>query len=168
MDRKTESNYFPLFIDMSGRRVRMIGAGAIALRRTKGLLDFGAIVTVTAPDIRKEFYELQETCGSNVLILEKKAFETGSISRGHADFVLAATDDREVELAVYRECKEKKIPVNIASDQTLCDFQFPALIRQDGLVIGVNSGGGDHRKVRRASAGIREYLSSTERQTADG
>lgn len=40
---------YPLFLDLSGRGVLVVGAGPIATRRARGLLDAGAIVTVVAP-----------------------------------------------------------------------------------------------------------------------
>ena len=103
---------------------------------------------------------MQRTYGEDRLILEKKNFVPGSIPAEGLLFVLSATDDRETDRSVYEECKEKGIPVNIASDQTMCDFQFPALIQQEDLVIGVNSGGRDHRKVRRISEKIRKWIGS--------
>ena len=155
-----EEKFFPVFISMKNRQIWLIGAGNIALRRAAGLLDFGAVLTVIAPEISAGFYELQRTCGEERLILEKKKFVPGSIPAEGLLFVLSATDDRETDRAVYAECKEKGISVNIASDQTMCDFQFPALIQQENLVIGVNSGGRDHRKVRRISEKIRKWIGS--------
>ncbi len=148
--------YFPLFISMEQKHILLVGAGSIALRRARGLLDFGAVLTVIAPEIRDEFRILQRQYGKDNLILMQREFLPGEIEA--YDFALSATDSREVDSEVYRECKDKKIPVNIASDQRLCDFQFPALIEYDQIVIGVNSGGSDHKKVRNVSADIREVL----------
>lgn len=148
--------YFPLFISMEQKKILLVGAGGIALRRAGGLLDFGAVLTVVAPKIRDEFHILQQQYGEDNLILVQREFVPGEIE-GY-DFVLSATDSREADFGVYRECRDKKVPVNIASDQSLCDFQFPALIEYDQVVIGVNSGGRDHKKVRNVSAGIREFL----------
>lgn len=151
-----EKKYFPLFISMEQKHILLVGAGRIALRRARGLLGFGAVLTVAAPKIRDEFRELQEQYGEENLILIRREFVSGGID-GY-DFVLAATDSRETDFAVCRECRAKGVPVNIASDQKLCDFQFPALIESDDVVIGVNSGGSDHKKVRSISADIRELL----------
>lgn len=151
-----DNRYFPIFIRMDQKQVLLIGAGNIALRRAKGLLNFGAVLTVIAPRIHPEFVELQKSYGEKSLKLVQREFMPGEIE--NFDFVLSATDDSQTDVCVCQECKEKKIPVNIASDQTLCDFQFPALIEQDNIVIGVNSGGSDHRKVRSISARIRELL----------
>ena len=51
-----DHRYFPFFVDITGKKVLQVGAGNIALRRTESLLRFGADVTVTASEIRMEFF----------------------------------------------------------------------------------------------------------------
>ena len=150
------NKYFPLFVNLEKKKILLIGAGNIALRRARGVLDFGAELTVVAPEIATEFFDLQDQYGKDCLVIVKHGFEPGSIDG--FEFVLSATNDRDIDLAVYQECKEKGIPVNVASDQSLCDFYFPALVQEDNIVIGVSSGGDDHGKVRRVSAKIREWM----------
>lgn len=159
-----EKKYFPLFISMEQKHILLVGAGNIALRRAKGLLDFGAVLTVVAPKIREEFRELQQFFGEERLKLIRRDFAQGEIE-GY-DFVLAATDCEQADFLVYQECKGKKIPVNIASDKKLCDFCFPALIEYEDIVMGVCSGGSNHRKVRRISADIREMLKNSDSSSA--
>ena len=50
--------YFPMFVDLSGRQVTVVGGGSVALRRSETLLYFGADIKVIAPEIRSEFYRL--------------------------------------------------------------------------------------------------------------
>ena len=74
------------------------------------------------------------------------------------DLVLTATDCSEVDRAIWEMCKKYHVWVNVASDQTLCDFRFPGLAETDELVVGITSNSGDHRYVRKVSAQIRELL----------
>ena len=149
------SRYFPLFVDLEQRRVLLFGAGQIASRRLGGLLRFGAQVTVIAPEIGEAAAQLIKQYAPQVTV-QRRGYRHGDIA--DAELVLSATDCPQIDRQIFEECRQKGIPVNIASDQTLCDFYFPALIEQDGLVIGVSSGGSDHRKVRRVSAALREAL----------
>ncbi len=55
--------------------------------------------------------------------------------------VIAATSDRAVNDHIVHLCHERHIPVNHAGDQTQCDFQFPAIVQKNPVVIGVNAGG---------------------------
>ena len=47
--------YFPMFVDLSGRQVTVVGGGSVALRRSETLLYFGVDIKVIAPEIRSEF-----------------------------------------------------------------------------------------------------------------
>lgn len=50
----TEYPYFPLFVNLSGKKILIVGAGSIALRRAETLAPFGAELIVTAPEGRPE------------------------------------------------------------------------------------------------------------------
>ncbi len=54
--------------------------------------------------------------------------------------VFGTTDNREVNLRVYRACVDRKIPCNIADVPDLCTFIVPAVITQGDLMIAVSTG----------------------------
>ena len=156
-----KNGYFPLFVPLDGKTALLFGGGAVAARRLRGLIQFGVRVSVTAPRFCEQVRALAERYPDQVTLTEG-VYEPGTIA--DADVVLSATDDPEADEMIFEECRSKGILVNIASDQHKCDFYFPALIEQDGIVIGVCSGGTDHRKVRRVSEAIRRALAETERE----
>lgn len=149
------SAYFPLFISLWNKKILLYGAGQIAVRRAAALLRYGAVVTVVAPQVRDEIWQMQKNSAGQLRI-EQRVYCRSEIREEDADYVLAATDDQEVNQMICRECRHKGIPVNNASDSRQCDFYFPALVEQDGLVIGVTSTDGDHRKVANYCAGLRK------------
>ena len=51
--------YFPFFVDLSGSRGLIVGGGAVALRKVQKLLPYGPELTVVAPELRREFEELE-------------------------------------------------------------------------------------------------------------
>ena len=110
--------YFPIFINMEGKQVQVFGGGTIAGRRISVLLEFGARICVTAPEISEDLKELAEREAN--LTLEYRTFRPGELQE--ADMVLAATDDKNVNDMIYRECRHKGILVNVASDKEKCDF----------------------------------------------
>lgn len=148
------NHYFPIFIDLSKKKCIVYGGGAIAARRVSGLLRFGAQVTVYAPRLGEGVRELL-LMYPEMLTLREQPYRPGIPD---ADFVFSCTDDRGVDAAVYEECRARKIPVNIASDQSMCDFYFPALVEQEDMVIGICSGGKNHGKVRKLAARLREWI----------
>lgn len=147
------SRYFPLFIDLEGKRVCVFGAGTIASRRIRALLDFGCDLTVIAPDASTEVQRWSE----EGQLLWKKVFYQPGMVQG-AFLVLAATDEPEVNAQIRKECKVFGIPVNVSSDRELCDFYFPGLAVEGELVAGVTAGGGNHGLAREAAGRIREVL----------
>lgn len=138
---------FPLFVDLTGRPVAVFGGGAVAVRRVRTLLAFGADLTVVAPEPDPALSELG-------VRLERRAYRPGEL--GAAALVLAATDDPAVNRAITREAREKGIPANNASDHTDSDFFFPAVILTEELTVGITGTGANHRAVRRAAETIRE------------
>ena len=112
----TEYPYFPLFVDLSGKKILIVGAGSIALRRAETLAPFGAELIVTAPEGRPEMETL-------AAVWNRRRFQEEDLEG--AVLVLAATDDEAVNSLVAELCRERGTPVNSCSDKTQCDFYFP-------------------------------------------
>lgn len=172
---ENNAGYFPLFVSLQGKKILIVGAGKIAARRATVLVEFGALVTVVAPEIdneekieRNRSGNPELTCKtvsvtkleeSDRLIWKRHPFGAQDIKDLEESFlVIAATDDPVVNDDVVRLCRERGILVNHAGDQSQCDFQFPAIVRKDPVVIGVNAGGKDHGLVKRVAAGLRAWI----------
>ena len=141
---------FPLFVDLNGKRVVLIGCGKVGSRRAAALLEFGAEVIVIDP--------VSETIDGTEHIA--RSYEIGDI-RG-ADLCVAASNVRQVNMAAALEAKALGVPVSVADDPEMCDFYFPALCVSDELVAGVVSVNGDHKKVASAAKKIRKILEEPE------
>ena len=137
--------YFPMFVDLSGRQVTVVGGGSVALRRSETLLYFGVDIKVIAPEIRSEFYRLDS---EGKVVLCNREYQEGD-AKG-ADLVIAASNCREVNRRVYEECQKAHSPVNTADDRELCDFYFPSVVLTEDIVIGLNSIDHDPKKVKEA------------------
>ena len=138
-----ERPYFPMFIDLTDRKIFVAGGGRIARRRIEALVKFGADIHVVAPQVCPEIALLAEEGKIKILLREYRPSDLDGM-----EFAVAATDDREVNRAVYAECRKRGIPVNVADDKTLCDFYFPALVLTDDVVIGIGSGGESPGRVK--------------------
>lgn len=142
--------YFPLFIPLDQKKIRVYGAGTVAMRRIDALLPFRPQITVVAPEFPNP---LPPQYRAENILWQRRPYQNGEIE--DCCLVLAATSSPDVNHAIYQECQEKHIPVNNASDQTECDFFFPAIVRKDNIVIGLSSGGTDHTAVRDIAARLR-------------
>lgn len=145
--------YFPLFVDLSETDVLVVGAGRIALRRVKTLLDFAGRVTVVAPAVCDELEALAAAGG---IALRRRAFEERDLEG--AGLVLAATNDAALNARIARLARTRGIPVNVGSDKSLCDFYFPGVARRGSVVVGVTASGTDHAASRRVTQAVRRLL----------
>lgn len=125
--------YFPLFVELSDRRVLVVGGGRVAKRKVEKLLPYGPKVVVVAPEIRPELEELE-----GVTLLHRSFFP--DLLDGVA-LVIAAAGDAAVNREVSALCRERAIPVNAVDDPAACTFYFPALVKRGALSVGISTGG---------------------------
>jgi len=145
---------FPLFMDISNKKISVYGAGRIATRRVETLLAFAPLLTVFAPEASDQ---VRDAAAKGKLTWRKQPYEPGRILTD-TFMVLAATDDAVVNEEIYRECRKKGILVNVCSNREHCDFQFPGIAIQDELVIGINAGGSDHHLAKEWTEKIRREV----------
>lgn len=124
--------YFPLFVDLEGKNVLIVGGGRVAMRKVEKLVPFGCRVTVVSGRIRDEIRTM-EAC------VFQRDFEDADVD--NRDLVIAATDDPELNTRVCNLAKAKGIPVNSVDDKKNCTFLFPALVKRGKLTVGVCSSG---------------------------
>lgn len=144
---------FPLFVDLSGRRVTVVGGGAIALRRVKALLAYPCEITVVALSMLGELEALQR---EGRLTLRRKEYEPADLDGAY--LVVAATDDRAVNRRVALDAGKRGQHCSIADRREECTFYFPATVHYDGGVIGICGTGDDHGRTREVAAKIRTFM----------
>ena len=145
--------YFPLYTDIRHFRILMVGGGAIALRRLKTLQMFHEHITVISPSVCKE---IEDMVLEGFVTWISRSYVSGDLK--NFDMVLAATDDREVNHIIFLEARREKIPVNISDCKEECSFYFPSVIKDGDNVIGVTSGGADHKKTKQTADRIRSLI----------
>ena len=141
--------YYPLFVDMKGRRCVVIGGGDVARRKVHGLLDTGAAVTVISSEITGELAQLVD--GGKIKYVPRN-YMAGDLADCELAFV--ATNDAGVTADVCMEGKSRGVWVNAADDPAHCDFILPSILRRGELTIAVSTGG----KSPALSRAIREEL----------
>ena len=138
--------YFPMFIDLSDKKIVVVGGGNIATRRIRTLLQFTRNITAIAPKSTMELQELGKTGYVNLI--------TRPVKRSDFDMaymVIAATNDWKLNDEIYRVCKEEGIYVNVADDKSKCDFYFPGIYMKDEVVIGITASGLDHSRAKKSA-----------------
>jgi hypothetical protein len=138
---------FPLFIDLRGKRVVLVGGGNIAARRVGSLRLFGCQMVVISPELRFHAEDVEWI---------SRPYAAGDLDG--ADLVIAATDQRQVNRQVGMDARARHIPVSVADCEEECTFFFPAICAGDQVVAGVVSHGKDHNATARAAKAIRKVL----------
>jgi uroporphyrin-III C-methyltransferase/precorrin-2 dehydrogenase/sirohydrochlorin ferrochelatase len=125
--------YFPLFADLHGRRVVVVGGGVVAERKVRLLLEAGARVTVVAPQISAAVRALAPA--------EAVEADFQPLHLDGAVLAVAATDDPEVNAVVAEAGRARNVLVNVVDDAELSSFIVPAIVDRSPLVIAISSGG---------------------------
>lgn len=125
--------YFPFFIDVEGRNGLIVGGGKVAGRKIRKLLPFGAHLTVVAPVVLPQIKKMP-----GVLVKER---EFRDEDMKDCTFVIAASDDRELNHRISQLCKEQNVLVNVVDDKKTCSFLFPALLKRGSFTAGISTEG---------------------------
>ena len=121
---------YPLVLDLAGRRAVVVGGGAVALRRIRGLLAAGALVQVVAPDVLPPLAALPVS-------VSRRAYADGDLAG--AWVVHACTDDPAVNAAVAAEAERRQVPCVRADSAGNGTARTPAVARAAGLLVAVAS-----------------------------
>ena len=123
--------FFPMFTDLRGKRILVLGGGKVALRKVGKLLPFGGKITVVAPEITEQMPEVNWV---------KRPFRVTDLWPRPA-LVIAATDDHPVNARAAKLCRLLGIPVNVADDGKQSSFLFPGLVTRGDFCAGISTGG---------------------------
>ncbi|MDD3368315.1 MAG: bifunctional precorrin-2 dehydrogenase/sirohydrochlorin ferrochelatase [Lachnospiraceae bacterium] len=156
-------SYFPMLIELQDKSCVIIGGGSVARRKVEVLSQFGAKLTVVAPeiapDIKALFSHPEEAC------LERNF--TKADLKGAA-LVVAATSDSALNHEIASLCKESGIPVNAVDQIEDCSFIFPAIAKQGEVVAAFSSGGQSPVITQYLKQMIEPYLTENLGELAEG
>ena len=147
--------FFPLFVDMSGRKALIAGGGKVAERRIKALLDCGADITVISPEVCAY---IETAASAGAVRLFKRKYQKGDVAALTPFLVIAATDDRQANQQIAVEAKSLDIHVSVADCREECTFYFPAIADNGAYIAGLVSKDGNHAGVKQIAQKIRETL----------
>ncbi len=127
---------FPLFLDLRGRTVLVVGGGAVAARKVDVLLQAGADILVVSPALVPALAELAEA--------GRLRHVEGRFQSSHLDdawLVVAATDDDAVNGEVASAAQARRVWANIVDDGKSSSVHMPARVQRGDLQVAISSGG---------------------------
>lgn len=127
------SKFYPIYLDVKGKRCVIVGGGKVAYRKVCSLKDAGADVIVVSPDICPEMADAEGIILINTNYDEK--YLEGAL------LVIAATDNEAVNEKVALDAGKRNLIVNVVDRPELCSFIVPSTITRGELCISISTGG---------------------------
>ena len=127
--------FYPVSLDVAGRRCLVVGGGPIAERKARRLLECGALVTVITPTLSADMELLVPLLHT----LERRPYESGDATTFR--LVVTATGIPVVDGAVYADADAAGVWVNSADDPAHSSFILPAVHRDGDVTVAVSTGG---------------------------
>ncbi len=149
--KESATHYYPVFLDLNQYPVIVIGGGAVAERKTRKLIESGAVVTLISMSITEN---LKTWAAQNLISILLRPFRRGDLQK--ARLVFAATDSERVNRAVCEEAGREGAFVNVADQSTPGDFIVPAVFSGPDYRVAVASDGLSPSR----SVGIRNKIQS--------
>ena len=128
---------FPISLKLQQQACLLVGGGRVAYRKALLLTQAGAQLTVIAPEIEPQLMALLEQHQGQYLA---QAFDV-DLPMQHYRLVIAATNDADVNRAVFQLCEAQHVLVNSVDDPPHCRFMVPAIIDRSPLVVSVATNG---------------------------
>jgi siroheme synthase-like protein len=136
--------YYPLFLNLSGKKCTVLGGGQVALRKVTSLLKYFAMVTVISPRLCAGLRKLADDGKIKVI---SRPYRAGDLDG--AVVAIVATSSDAVNNAATAEAREKKVPVNVVDNPGLSDFIVPSIVRRGNLTLAVSTAGSSPALARR-------------------
>jgi precorrin-2 dehydrogenase/sirohydrochlorin ferrochelatase len=144
---------YPLFLELAGQPVVVIGAGRVATRKIRTLLDAGARVTVVSPAASAVIRRLAQTRRVRWV---RRRYRRGDL-RG-ACLAIAATNDLTVNERVCAEATSHRLLVNCIAPPSAGNFIVPSQVQRGGITIAISTGGASPAFARRLRRDLERFL----------
>lgn len=132
-----EPGSFPIFLNLSGRRVLVVGSGDEAAAKARLLTQAGAVVRVVA-----------EVPYNSVAALSLEIPEVAIVMRPFraqdlegATLCIVALDDEAAAAAVVAAARAAGVLVNAVDRPALCDFTVPAIVQRAPITVAIGTDG---------------------------
>ncbi len=133
---RVEGLAYPVFLDLRGRPVLVVGGGRVAQRKVEGLLAARARVTVVAPRVEPR---IRAWARQGRIRWQARGFEPGDLLGTELAFI--ATSDPDVNRTAAAEAARRGVWANVADDPAACRFLVPAVLRRGRLTVAVGTQG---------------------------
>ncbi len=150
-----KNELYPVFLKVAVLEVLIVGGGNVGLEKLTFLLKSspGARVTIVSKGFIDEVRDLAKN--HKVTLVEKAYDKSYLIGK---QIVIATTDDLDVNIQVYNDCKKENILVNLADNPTYCDFYMGGIVTKGNVKIAISTNGKSPTAAKRLRQFFEEVL----------
>ena len=145
--------YYPVMLDIRGRKVIVVGGDRVAAEKAASLAASGAQVSVLSPTF---CHELLQQAEAGQVTLWHKAYESGDLAG--AFVVVAVASSPEFVEAVWAETQQRGQLVNIVDVPARCTFILPSILRREQLMVAVSTEGASPGLAKRIRQELEAYF----------
>lgn len=143
MKKNIHKRYYPLSLDIEGKKVVVVGAGNIAWKKIKKLLIYKPKIEVVAKEIKSS--EIAKLIKNKKINFQKSQYNKKILP--NATLIIAATSNKKLNSQIQLDAKARVL-VNVVDDKKKCEFICPAVIEKNGLQIAITTHGQNPKKAR--------------------
>ena len=129
-------SFYPIFIELKGKKILIVGGGKVAQRKAETFLEYGASLFMISRDLTSILAQFREQ--GKLIYLGEKFYED---SLDDVSIVVSATNDPALNHRVSEAAKSRGLLVNAVDQPADCSFIVPSIIRKGDLMIAVSTSG---------------------------
>jgi siroheme synthase-like protein len=149
-----ETPFYIACLKLTGRRCLVVGGGEIGLEKVEGLLACDGAVTVIAPEVEPA---IEQYAREGSVEWQRRPYGGAGDLEG-IFMVIAATNDTDVNIAVYDDAERRAMLVNVVDVPPLCNFILPAIVRTGPLAIAISTAGASPALAKRMKREIEGHF----------
>ena len=147
------TTYYPVYLNLRGRRCVIVGGGTVAEGKISRLLDSGAEIRVVSPDVTSG---IRQFVADGAVLWEQRSYCEGDLEG--VFIAIAATNVREVNRRIFDEAEERGVMLNAVDDPPNCSFIAPSIVQRGPVTLAISTGGVSPALARK----LRESLQTSE------
>ncbi|SDB56033.1 precorrin-2 dehydrogenase / sirohydrochlorin ferrochelatase [Flavobacteriaceae bacterium MAR_2010_188] len=149
------NNLYPIFLKVKNLNFLIVGGGNVAEEKLHFLLKSSpdANVTMIAPMFRAETLHLAKEYKVEII---EDYYHSSNLEKKH--IVVATTDNPEVNVQIYKDCRERSILVNVADNPPYCDFYMGGIVTKGNVKVAISTNGKSPTTAKRLRQFFEEVL----------
>jgi precorrin-2 dehydrogenase/sirohydrochlorin ferrochelatase len=129
--------FYPMFVDLEGRRCLVVGGGPVATEKVEKLLEHGAVVRLVTPAATGALRALV----ASGAVAEHRARAYRPDDLDGCFLVIAATNLDAINRMVWQDAEARGLLCNVVDVPPLCNFIVPSIVRRGELALAISTGG---------------------------